>query len=122
MSRQFRFGSVSAILLVLTSAPALNCMSLLYKMDMQEMACCKNMAGDCDMAQQDESCCQTSSSPYATNATIAARVVHVPTPTLTIAPVFFTDSVLIASRTTPTRADEGSPPLSPPGSITILRI
>jgi hypothetical protein len=97
-------------------------MSLLYTMDMQEMACCKNMAGDCDMAQQDEPCCQTSSSPYAISATIAAKVVHVPAPTLAMAPAFFTDSVLVAIRTTPTKADDGFPPLIPTGSITILRI
>jgi hypothetical protein len=122
MSRRFRFGSALGILLVLTSAPALNCMSLLYRMDMREMACCKDMGGDCDMARQDESCCQTSSNPYATNATIASKVVHVPAPTLPIALAFLPDSILVANRTTPAEADDGSPPPSPPGSIPVLRI
>jgi hypothetical protein len=122
MSRRFRFACALSMLLALFSAPTLNCMSLFYKMDMQEMACCKDLAGDCDMGMRHDSCCQSSSDPYAANAATTSKVVHAATPTLTIAPAFSPDSVLIASRTTPTEADDGSPPPSPPGAISILRI
>jgi hypothetical protein len=122
MSRRFRFAAALGVLLALTSAPTLNCMSLFYKMDVQEMACCQSMAADCDMDMQHESCCQSASDPYAATATITSNVVHAPTPTLAIALTFSQDSLLIASQIPPTEADNGSPPASPPGGITILRI
>ena len=122
MSRGFRFASALGVLVALTSSPTLNCTSLFYKMDLQEMACCKNMAGNCDMGMQHESCCQSSSDPYAANAATTSKVVHAPTPTRAIVLPFSIDSFLIASRTTPTEADDGSPPPSPPGGVTILRI
>ena len=122
MSRRFRLAAASGVLLALVGAPTLNCMSLFYKMDLQEMACCKNIAGDCDMSMQHESCCQSVSDPYAATATIASKVVYAPTPTLTIALTFSQDSPLVGSQILPTEADDGSPPPSPPGGITILRI
>ena len=122
MSRRFKFAAALGVLLALISAPTLNCMSLFYKMDLQEMACCKNMAGDCEMGMQHESCCQSASDPYAATATITSKVVHAPSPTLAIALTFSQDSLLVASRIAPTEADDGSPPPSPPDGISLLRI
>jgi hypothetical protein len=122
MSRRFRFAAALGVLLALTSAPTLNCMSLFYKMDTQEMACCQSMAADCDMGMQHESCCQSASDPYAASATITSKVLHIPTPTLALALAFSQDSLLVASRIPPTEADDGSPSPSPPGGINILRI
>lgn len=114
----FKFASILAILLVLASAPALNCMSSLYKMNMDEMACCQHHAGDCDMGQQHMSCCQSISTQSPANAILAAQIVHLDI-ALHAAPVTV-ESFTVISRTLALENDYGSPP-APPGNITILR-
>jgi hypothetical protein len=116
--RYLKFGAAIAVLLVLTSSPALNCMSALYKMNMDEMACCQHHAGDCDMGQQHMSCCQSISTHSPANAILAAQTVHLDI-ALHASPVlveFFT----AASRIVAIENDDSSPP-APPGNITILR-
>jgi hypothetical protein len=116
--RYLKFGTAIAILLVLTSLPALNCMSSFYKMNMDEMACCQHHAGDCDMGQQHMSCCQSVSTQSPANAILAAQTVHLDIG-LHIAPVVI-ESFTLAARTVAIENDYGSPP-APPGNITILR-
>jgi hypothetical protein len=116
--RYLKFGAVIAVLLVLASSPALNCMSSLYKMNMDEMACCQHHAGDCDMGQQHMSCCQSISTQSPANAILAAQTVHLDV-ALHVSPVVV-ESFTVANRTVAIENDDGSPP-APPGSITILR-
>jgi hypothetical protein len=109
------------VLLVVTSAPTLNCMSLFYKMNMQEMDCCKTMQS-CDMGAAHSSCCESSSDPYAANGTIASKTIQLLAPALLFHLPATADVVLTASRELPVQADIGSPPPTPPGSIPILRV
>ena len=121
--RHVKFVSVVAALLVAASSPALNCMSALYKMNMQEMACCKHMmSAGCDMGQGHESCCQTNSNPS------VAAAIH-PTPNVHLkigADVFSTlvsqDPPAPISHFRLIQADDALPPPAPPGDINILRI
>lgn len=120
--RQLKFVSALAVLLVMTSSPVLNCMSSLYKMNMQEMACCQQMISDgCDMGQGHESCCQTNSNPSVAAAIHPTQTVH-----LVISPVvaYFVITAPSAPGSRPrfTQADDGLPPPAPPGDIRILRI
>jgi hypothetical protein len=116
--RYLKFGAAIAILLILTSAPALNCMSSLYKMNMDEMACCQHHAGDCDMGQQHMSCCQSISTHSPANAILAAQTVHLDI-ALHVSPVVV-EAFTVARRTVAIENDDGTPP-APPGNITILR-
>ncbi len=122
VKRHLQFCAAVAVLLVVISAPTLNCMSLFYKMDMQQMDCCKKMAAGCDMGAANESCCQSSSDPYAANGTMASKSVQVSTPVLEL-PLRVEPAVLLFTSgefTTP--ADADSPPSSPPLSSSVLRI
>ena len=122
MKRCFQFGAALAVLLVVTSAPTLNCMSLLYKMDMQEMACCKNMAAGCEMGATHDSCCQSSSDPYAANGTMASKTVQLSAPVLLLHLPIMPTLVLAATREIPSQVLVGSPPPDASGNISILRI
>jgi hypothetical protein len=124
VKRYFQFCAAIAVLLVAVSAPTLNCMSLFYKMDMQQMDCCKKMAAGCDMGAAHDSCCQSSSDPYAANGTMASKTVQLSAPVLLsglhlpVAPI----DPLAASNEFIAQADADSPPFSPPADSTILRI
>ena len=121
--RHLKFVSALAVLLVMTSSPVLNCMSTLYKMSMQEMACCKHMMSDgCDMGQGHESCCQTNASP-----SVAATIHPTQIVQFDIGATVATSLVMPVpsdpgNRPRVTEADDGSPPPAPPGDISILRI
>jgi hypothetical protein len=118
LARYLKFGAALAVLLVLTNSPALNCMSSLYKMNIDEMACCQHHAGDCDMGQLHMSCCQTVSPHSPANAILAAQTVHLDV-ALHVLPVVV-ESFTVVSRTVAIENDDSSPP-APPGNITILR-
>ncbi len=121
--RHLKFVSAVAVLLVMTSSPVLNCMSTLYKMSMQEMACCQHMMSDgCDMGQGHESCCQTNSNPSVAAATHPTQIVHLDGDATAFVATAIAD--LSAPRSYPriTDADDGLPPPAPPGDISILRI
>jgi hypothetical protein len=116
--RYLKSGAVIAILLVATSSPALNCMSSLYKMNMDEMACCQHHAGDCDMAQQHMSCCQSIAAQSPANAILAVQTVDLDI-AFDVSPLVV-ESFTVSSRTVTIENDDGSPP-APPSNITILR-
>jgi hypothetical protein len=120
--RHLKFVSALAVLLVMTSSPVLNCMSTLYKMNMQEMECCKHMMSDgCDMGQGHESCCQTNSNPSVAAATHPTQVIHLDTGATVFASIAKSDCLVASSHPRITKADDGLPPPAPPGDISILR-
>jgi hypothetical protein len=96
-------------------------MSLLYKMNMQEMECCAHMSGDCDMDLNHKSCCQTISDP-SSNVSHISNTVELPPLVLSADLPLTQRTVITADFVTITAANNGSPPGSPPGSITVLRI
>jgi hypothetical protein len=116
--RYLKFGAAIAVLLVMTSAPALKCVSSLYKMNMDEMACCQHHAGDCDMGQQHLSCCQSISTQSPGNAILAAQTVHLDI-ALHVSPAVV-ESFAVTSQIVAIKNGNGAPP-APPGNITILR-
>lgn len=122
VKRHFKLCAAAAVLLVVVSAPTLNCMSLFYKMDMQQMDCCKKMAAGCDMGAAHDSCCQSSSDPYAASGTMASKSVQLSAPVLALPLPVEPAVLLIASAEFATPADAHSPPSSPPLSISVLRI
>ncbi len=121
-SRLVKFGLALAVLAALISNPAMRCVSAFYQMDMQEMACCANMSGNCDMGAGHSSCCQTVSDPSFASSTVPTKPVSIqvpgvvsPFPASTGIQSPVTESPLIAF-------DDSKPPGVPPGSETVLRI
>lgn len=86
-----------------------------------EMACCKKMAGDCDMGVGNHSCCKTTVSVSKSMVVLAQRQQdHVP-PVLVAVPILFTD-VKVDFTSEDVRVTPSPTPISPPGSQSILRI
>ena len=110
------------VLLAWTLLPALACAADFRQMTEPEMACCKKMAGKCDMGTGQHSCCeQTAHSQEATRATLTEvfQLQH----SFGGALVVSAEALLVPSEShLPVIRINGSPPESPPGSITILRI
>lgn len=120
--RSLKFGLAVAIVLALVSDPAMNCLSVFYQMDMQEMACCADMSGNCDMEADHSPCCQSVSDPGSASATVTAKLVSVPAPViLSVLPAAAETSPIISQHPVIALQD-GSPPGAIPGSTTVLRI
>jgi hypothetical protein len=106
--------------LLLAAAPLLNCLPTPSMTD-AEMACCKKMAGNCDMGAGNHSCCKTTMNVFQLSAAIARNPqVQLPD-SLAAVPLLLADvRVDFTSYTLPAKT---SPiPISPPGSQSILRI
>lgn len=120
--RSFKFAFVAVVLVGLSTAPAVNCMSLFHQMSMQEMACCAQISHDCDMGADHAPCCQSVTDPNAASSILTSQTVHIQglpllselVASLEVAPVISTSPVIDVSN--------GSPPGALPGSITVLRI
>lgn len=86
-----------------------------------EMACCKKMAGNCDMGPGNHSCCKTTASVAQSVVMIAQHPqVHVAPVLVSVSTLFADSNADIAIDRTPFKL---SPiPISPPGLQTILRI
>jgi len=111
-----------AVLLAWTLLPAIACAADLRQMTEPEMACCKKMAGKCDMGTGQHSCCdQTVHSQDATRATLT-QVFQLDNMLQPSAPVAIFTAPLSGASFTFASANDGSPPESPPGNIFILRI
>jgi hypothetical protein len=121
-----KFG-VAAMLLVLLATPIMACVMPATAMTAAERDCCKRMAQECgrDAMTKSHSCCQTttvhenlpaikSSSDVGSRNLGGVLVYAVPRNPLLIA---MTESGLSVRE-----ADIHSPPVSPPASISILRI
>src|SRR5689334_10800508 len=106
----------------MAGAPAANCMSFFYQMNMQEMACCAHMSHGCDMGPDHASCCQTVSDPNTATAPVTGKVIHLPAPLLPAALAATIEIAPSISQGLVTDLGYGSPPGSPPSGITVLRI
>ena len=85
-----------------------------------EMACCKKMAGNCDMGAGNHSCCKTTVSTPQLAAIVQSPQAH-QSDGLVAVPTVFVDAH--ASLTSEVVLVVPSPiPISPPGSQSILRI
>jgi len=110
------------LVLAWTLLPAIACAADFRSMTEPEMACCKKMAGKCDMGSGQHSCCdQTVHSQQLVQANL--------TQTFQLQPSLQAAGTLTISLIVPTLAasndvvaNDGSPPESPPGNISVLRI
>jgi hypothetical protein len=86
-----------------------------------EMACCKKMAGNCEMGAGNHSCCKTPVSIAQSVTAIAQSHQHHIPPVLVAIRIRFTDS---STSTAGDDIQETPPPIpiSPPGLQSILRI
>ena len=123
------FGKVgvSVVSLVLLATPIMACLMPAAAMTAVERDCCKRMAQECGNGKmsQAHSCCQTTTVPDHLPAIksssddgsrhLALVLLHAVLPSST--PVAMTESGLSIRE-----ADIHSPPVSPPASISILRI
>jgi hypothetical protein len=118
---------VSLLSLLLFAVPIMACALPAMAMSAEERECCKRMAQDCGnkgMAKS-HSCCQTVSVPDHLPAIksssdvgskhLAVALVQALLPISTIA-------IILESGSSPWAADIHSPPVSPPASISVLRI
>lgn len=116
---KFRTIVVFALLVVWMAIPALACLPNL-SMTQDEMACCKKMAGDCQMGIGQHPCCKTSvnrSAPVAKVEHDASQIhAHVVAATLSILP--------LPARTIDRAytSQLGLPPPAPPGLNSVLRV
>ena len=86
-----------------------------------EMACCKKMAGNCDMGSGNHSCCKTTASVAQLVAMIAQhQPVHVPPVLVTVSTLFTDSNPAVAINRIPFKLS--LIPISPPGLQSILRI
>jgi hypothetical protein len=86
-----------------------------------EMACCKKMAGNCDMGPGNHSCCKTTASVAQSVVMIAQhQQAHVPLVLVTVSALFTDSNANVVIVSTPFQLS--AIPISPPGLQTILRI
>src|SRR5207244_7264334 len=118
---------VSVLSLVLLATPTMACVMPAAAMTAAERDCCKRMAQECGKGMaKSHSCCQTtavpdhlpaikSSSPEISSKHLALILLHAlpPSPTVGMIPEF---------GSSPWAADIHSPPVSPPVTISVLRI
>ena len=121
MSLAFRIGAALFVILAVTSAPALTCLSFVAQMDMQQMACCKHMSDDCDMGTGNQSCCGHDNA-QSLRAILPDKVIHLQPATVALPVAAGIVQPAQTAQASFIFSDDGSPPLQPPGSITVLRI
>lgn len=123
------FGKVvvSVVSVVLLATPIMACVMPVAAMTAVERDCCKRMAQECgnEKMSRSHSCCQTTTAPDHLPAIkssfdidsrfLALVLVHAVLPSPTLLPM--TECGLSVRE-----ADIHSPPVSPPASISILRI
>jgi hypothetical protein len=104
------------------TVPALACLPTPQMTD-AEMACCKKMAGDCEMGTAQHPCCKTTTrdnAPYLSNSHSA---ISAPTQATTaVLPVIEIIGLPDASSQFVTPSDAHAPPESPPALTSILRV
>ena len=106
--------------MLLAAAPLLTCLPTPAMTD-AEMACCKKMAGNCDMGTGNHSCCKTTKSVAQSVAMIAQhQQVHAPLVLVAVSTLFTDSTANIGAGRIPFKLS--TVPISPPGFETILRI
>jgi hypothetical protein len=110
---------VLALLALWTAVPVLACLPT-HQMTQAEMACCKTMAGDCQMGSAQHPCCKTAPTVNAPVATIESISQCHPS----LAVVSFIPSAQFEPQAEGeiTQAHLGLPPPAPPGPNSILRV
>jgi hypothetical protein len=104
---------------LLAAAPLLSCLSTPSMTD-SEMACCKKMAGNCDMGMGNHSCCKTTVSTPQLVAISHNSQVYQPDGLVVVQRVFTNANAGLASEIV--RVGPSPIPISPPGSQSVLRI
>lgn len=100
--------------------PALACFPT-PAMTQAEMACCKKMAGDCQMGSGHHSCCKTEVRRPNSFLKASTQTIAVPADSAVVVTVYLTAEDA-GERSTQLATSAHSPPESPPISPTILRI
>jgi len=110
------------VLFAWTLLPAIACAADFRQMTEPEMACCKTMAGKCDMGAGQHSCCEQTVHAQHPVKALLTQTFQLQNPLPLAAGVIGADVSLPLSGHLEVLCNDGSPPESPPGSITILRI
>jgi hypothetical protein len=115
----FRCPILFVLAVLLAAAPLLSCLPTPSMTD-SEMACCKKMAGNCDVGTGNHSCCKTTVSTSQLVAISHNSQVYQPDGLVVVQRVFTNAN---AGRTSEVARVVRSPiPISPPGSQSVLRI
>ena len=116
----FRRSILFVLAMLLATAPLLTCLPTPAMTD-AEMACCKRMAGNCDMGAGNHSCCKTTVSVTQSMAAVAQRQQAHLLPLVVAVQALVTD-LKIDSASETVRVTPSPIPISPPGYQSILRI
>ncbi|MBS1839425.1 MAG: hypothetical protein JSS69_12845 [Acidobacteria bacterium] len=114
-----RRSLILGLVMLLATAPLLACLPT-RGMSEAEMACCKKMAGNCDMGTGNHGCCKTTVSTPQLTAITHNVPIHQQDALVTLSPVLTNDDTGLTGEIV--RVVSFSFPISPPGSSTILRI
>jgi len=113
---------VLALLALWTAVPVLACLPT-HQMTQAEMACCKKMAGDCQMGSAQHPCCKTAPTVNAPVAIIATiEPISQPHPIVAVVSFFPSTQFEPNAEGEVAWAYLGLPPPAPPGPNSILRI
>ena len=115
----FRCPIVFVLAVLLAAAPLLSCLPTSSMTD-SEMACCKKMAGNCDMGTGNHSCCKTTVSTPQLVAISHNSQVYQPDGLVVVQRVFTNANAGLTSEVV--RVVPSPIPISPPGSQSVLRI
>jgi hypothetical protein len=107
------------LIMLLAAAPLLACLPM-PNMTAAEMACCKKMAGNCEMGTSAHSCCKTTASTPQLTAISHNRQVLQLQGLLALTVIFTNADISLTSKIF--SAVPSPIPISPPGSPSILRI
>jgi hypothetical protein len=112
---------IVGVIMLWTAMPALACLPT-PAMTQAEMACCKKMAGDCQMGSDHHSCCKTEVRRTSSFLKSTSQTVTAPIDSSLVVPVITTADVTRETLGGLALTLVHSPPESPPFSPTILRI
>lgn len=110
--------SILALAMSIATAPLLACLPTPNMTD-AEMACCKKMAGNCDMGAGNHSCCKITVSTPQLAAIAHSAQVHQPDGLVAVPTIFTNADTGLKSEVV--RVVPSPIPISPPGSQSILR-
>ena len=118
---------ISALALLLAALPVMACTIPGAAMTAAEHDCCKRMAHDCEMSgmKQSHSCCQTTPVPDHLSAIKSSSDMgskHLAPVVLHGLPSMPAVAAIAGSGSSLSAPDIHSPPVSPPASISVLRI
>jgi hypothetical protein len=110
---------IVALAMLIATAPLLACLPTPSMTD-AEMACCKKMAGNCDMGTGSHSCCKTTVSTPQLTAISQNSQVHQPDGLVAVPTIFADADTGLTSEVV--RVVPSPIPISPPALQSILRI